>query len=274
MTQNLEQRVHEELGFYPSYLAAIEEHEVCADLVWEETRRVLTEEWSRQRGQFTAGRAAAVIEEHISESTMRTIDRSTFGSTALNQSVVFFSFVMFRLGLGISACRYGVDDDGLRQKHRSVAGPTETAELPVCVQNGVDQSLPLSPGLDLVEPAAASEEVETTYNRVLHTLETPNVNNVFRGFAVDPQFLSAVVDTQIKIVETAGETTELSAHLQGVYAQALEGRTLPLTRERLLQATENNVAAVDAVTETLRVYHDNLTTLILTLYLGALLVSQ
>jgi len=275
MSNEFEQQVRTKLGFYPSYLAAIEEYEACAEFVWDETQQILTEPWAQLEGETVARQAQSVIDEEIPPAIDTDLDAANTAGRLVENAVELFSFVMFRLGLSISACRYGVEEKHVQQTHSQTATTTSvtSAEIRPLIKQGIEKSLPIDPEITLIDPADASDDVGKTYARICRELETPNVNNVFRAFAVEPQFLETVVETQIRIIQQADMQQRLESRLRGLYAAALEEHSLALSRHRLRQVAETD-NAVDSVVESLRTYHENLPTLVLTLYLGALFMSR
>ena len=271
MTTNdisLEQEVRNQLGFYPSYIEVLEDVPDVAALVWAETERVLTEPWAPERGMWLGHAVSATIEDYLPDSVANRLERVTFNDPELQHTIDFFSFVLLRLGIGIAAVRYALDGETLRQKHRERA-PDDiplTSKTPRYWTVGATANPPLDPQLTLIHSESAHPYVDTTFRYLMDTFGTPNVNSIYRAFAVDPAFLVAVVDTQ-SAVQT--ENSELRAALQGLYAKALD------IDEGEKTAIASNVAEADRTTAAnlLGDFHDNLSTLLLTLYLGTQFVT-
>jgi hypothetical protein len=198
------------------------------------------------------------------------IERDTIDEPELRDVVRFFSFVVFRVGLGIAACRYALAGQTTRLAHRELRGPKiePDNEPPNLLLDGVNMTLPVNPPVSLVNPADAPESVAHSYRRLCRELDTPKVNHVFQAFATNPTFLDTVVDAQ---VATNDGELELSRKLLGLYAVALnENPNLPLFRPTLSKLSESDIVTVE---RTLRTYHENLPTLLLTVYLAAQLAS-
>jgi len=121
---SLEGRVRDQLGFYPSYLSALEPTPDAAELVWAETERVLAVPWAARRGEWLGSAVTATIEDHLPRSVAVRLDRVTFDEPELQQTVEFFAFVLLRLGVGISAARYVLDGEGTRPAHRERDRPS------------------------------------------------------------------------------------------------------------------------------------------------------
>jgi hypothetical protein len=264
--RSLERRVRERLGFYPSYLEALESAPGAADLVWTETERVLEASWAPERGRWLGGAAAAMVEDRLPPAVTGRLDRVTFEEPDLQRTVEFFSFVLLRLGLGISAARYAFDGEALRLEHRQREPPIEAGlESPSRWGNGAAADLPIEPGLSPVQPGSAPPHVDATFEYLTDALGTPNVNTIFRAFAGDPAFLTAVVDAQVD----AGGSERLAAELRGLYAAALDAAdgTPAFAAEDIDEADRPMVG------EQLAAFHDNLATLLVTLHLGTRFVT-
>lgn len=264
--RSLEQRVRHQLGFYPSYLAALEPSPAAAELVWMETERVLAGTWAPERGRWLGGAAAATIEDNLPPSLTDRLNRVTFDEPDLQRTVEFFSFVLLRLGLGISAARYALDGEALRLEHHEQAPSVKNGKAPSRWQEGPAADLPLDPRMSLIQPEAAPPHVEATFGYLTDALETPNVNTIFRAFAVDPAFLTAVVDAQVAFKENR---SELDDELRGLYAAALavdDG-------DAAFAAADIDEAERSMVAEQLATFQDNLATLLVTLYLGTRFVT-
>lgn len=266
---SLKGRVRDQLGFYPSYLAALESTPDAAELVWTETGRILAAPWATRRGQWLGDAVTATIEDHLPQSVSTRLDRVTFDEPDLQGAVEFFAFVLLRLGIGISATRYVLDGEAIRLDHRDAApiAAAATVEAPARWAAGARADLPVKPSVSLVEPDTAPAHVVATYDYLTDSLGTPNVNNIFRAFGTDPAFLTAVVDAQ---VATRGVEADLARELRGLYATSLNVDDEP----GAFTAGEINPADRAAVRDQLRTFHDNIATLLVTLYLGTRLVAD
>lgn len=266
---SLERRVSEALGFYPSYLSALESTPEAAALVWEESERALVAPWAERRGRWLGGGAAAAIEAHLPATVETRLERVTFDEPPLQDTVEFFSFVLLRLGMGIASCRYALEGESTRRKHRDGVSARElpTPDAPNHWSAGVATEPPVDPHFTLVQPGDASPHVEATYRYLIDALGTPTVNNIFRAFGSDPAFLTAVVDAQ---VDGGFDDAELVHELRGLYAKALDADA-----DRTSFVTDS-ISEPDrlAVAESLATFHDNLATLLVTLYIGTRLVGS
>lgn len=260
---SLEERVRDQLGFYPSYLVALEPTPGAADLVWAETKRVLTADWAGRRGEWLGNAVTATIEDYLPTSVAVRLDRVTFDEPGLQQTAKFFAFVLLRLGVGISAARYVLDGEETRLDHRERApvAAAATTEAPTRWTTGAKANLPVEPSVSLVEPEVAPTHVAATYDYLTDALGTPNVNNIFRAFGSNPAFLTAVVDTQ---VTTRGVKPDLDHDLRSLYATSLNVDDEPPA----FTPTDIDPADRAAVAGQLQIFHDNLATLLVTLYLG------
>lgn len=218
---SLERRIHGTLGFYPSYLSALESSPEAAALVWDESKRVLTAPWAERRGEWLGRAAAAAIDDYLSATVDTRLNRVTFEEPPLQDTIEFFAFILLRLGMGIASCRYALEGESSRRDHRDVVAGREpaTTDAPTHWSAGAATDPPVDPQITLVKPEDAPPHVEATYRYLTDALGTPSVNNIFRAFRSDPAFLTAVVDTQ---VEGQFEDARLRHELRGLYAKALD----------------------------------------------------
>jgi len=271
--QSVERRARAELGFYPSYLAALEPYPEAADLVWRESRRVLHATWAPSAARRLASTAQPAVSRSLPVGA--TVDRSLSEdeTDSLRAVVRFFSFVVFRLGLSIGACRYALDGAATRAAHRRPL-PAETVPLSPCVDAGVETTLPATPSLSLVSPEAAGPEVRATFGRVREVLETPNVNTVFRALASVPAVLEAVLDMQAEFYETLDARWAFERSVRGWYATSLDGDSAPRSLRPALRTEGVERRTVDEVAGRLRTFHENLPTLVVTVLVADRLLED
>jgi len=266
---SLERRIRETLGFYPSYLSVLEPTPEAAALIWDETERVLAAPWAESRGEWLGGATAATIEDSFPATVDTRLDRVIFDEPQLQDTVEFFSFVLLRLGMGIASCRYALEGESTRHDHRNVVADRKqaTTDAPTYWSAGAATDPPVDPQITLVQPEDAPAHVGAAYRYLVDALGTPNVNTIFRAFGSDPAFLTAVVDAQ---VDGRFDDAGLGHELRGLYAKALEADA---DRESFVT---DSIAEADrpAVAEELETFHDNLATLLVTLYVGTRLVTS
>jgi len=251
----------ETLGFYPSYLAAVADEPQYAELVWEQTERAVNEPAVRDAGERVARAAVPAVRELVPDAT------PAARGEQVDETVRFFSFVMFRLTFTMVFCRYALDGRSTLTAH---AEPVPTGEgVPSRIADGLDRSAPADPDITLVQPPDAEGQVRDLYDRLLVDLDTPNVNNVFRGLAFNSDLLAAVVDAQAGI--DAEERHALERRMRGWYARAVADAGLSVPDHwRVLRGRSLDHAAVDSVASRMRAFHENLPTLATTIVLADL----
>lgn len=265
--QAFESTVRDALGFYPSYLAAVDSHPDYASLAWRETQQYL-----RAPDSTPAARRLA---EHATRLVRPAVDDHETHATELGETLEFFSFVVFRLGIAITACRYALDGTRTRAAHAATA-PTEPTEperteLPSHAKQGITRTLPQDPGITLHHPDAVSGRRAALYRRIERDLETPNVNNIFRGLAAEPAFLEAVIDTQVALTH---RNPEVARTVHRLFANALpEIQLAPSNHRVALRDCGYGNDEIDAVASRIRAYQRNLPTLVTTLLVAALLAD-
>jgi len=251
----------ETLGFYPSYLAAVADEPRYAKLVWAQTERAVGEPAVRNAGERVARAAVPAVRETVPDAA------PAARGEQVDETVRFFSFVMFRLTFAMVFCRYALDGRSTLAAH---AEPVPMGgDVPPRIADGLDRSVPADPDITLVQPPDAEGRVRNLYDRLLAELDTPNVNNVFRGLAFDPDLLATVVNAQTGI--DAAERHALERRMRSWYAQAVAdaGLSVPDHR-RLLRDRGLDHAAVDSVASRMRAFHENLPTLTTTVVLADL----
>jgi len=262
--QTFESTVLDTLGFYPSYLAAVDSHPDYASLAWAETERYLRAPDSPPVARRLAERATRLVRPAVDETCV----------TELGETLEFFSFVVFRLGIAITACRYALDGTRTRAAHAATSTPTnpERTELPAHTERGVARTLPQDPDITLHHPDAVSGRRESLYRRIERELETSNVNNIFRALGAEPAFLEVVVDTQVDLTHRYPHVDEA---IHRLFANALAEMRLRLSNHRLgLREIGYGNDDIDAVASRIRAYQRNLPTLVVTLIVAALLAEE
>lgn len=260
-TSSFETAVSDTLGFYPSYLAAVDDAPEYASLAWRETQQCLRAPESVPAARLVANRAVDLLAPAIDESGTQ---------TDLGETLEFFSFVVFRLGVAITACRYALDGAQTRRARAStVQTPSPAAtSLPDRITTGITRTLPQNPDITLHQPAEATERQTALYNRIERDLDTPNVNNIFRALAAEPSLLASVIDAQTTITR---RRPDVEATLQRTFAAALSKLEYTPSNHRFeLRDRGYDHADIDAVAAQVRAYQRNLPTLVTTLVIAVL----
>lgn len=260
-----ESDVLDTLGFYPSYLAAVDSHPDYASIAWTETQQSLRAPDSTP--------AAKRLAEDVTSLVRPAVDDETH-AVQLGETLEFFSFVVFRLGIAITACRYALDGTRTCAAHASTATPTKPArsELPPHTERGVTRTLPQDPDITLHHPDTVSGPRAVLYRRIERDLETPNVNNIFRGLAAEPEFLDAVVDTQVAL---AHQEPDLGGAVYRLFANALTEMQLEPSNHRVaLRDHGYGNDEIDTIASRIRAYQRNLPTLVVTLLVADLLAEK
>ncbi|MFB6126204.1 MAG: hypothetical protein ABEJ79_02740 [Halolamina sp.] len=265
--------VEESLGFYPSYIAAVSEYPAYRSLLWRETQRVVTAPWAGDAAAELARAAQSSVDAAVPDERLPDVSRVSADEAALDSTVRFFSFVVFRLGLGITACRYALDGPETLRAHRRALPETEST-LGARIERGVESTPSLDFAVSLVHPSEADDVVTAAYDRVLTELKTPNVNNIFRALAASPATLSTVVDAQVALYDAVESRAAFERRLRGWYATVLAANDAPANHRAALRAEGYGREDVDAVAATVRAYHENLPTLVTTLLLARQLTAH
>lgn len=263
--RTLESDVLDTLGFYPSYLAAVDSYPDYASIAWTETQQSLRAPDSTPAAKRLAEDATSLVRPAVDDETH---------ATQLGETLEFFSFVVFRLGIAITACRYALDGTRTCAAHASTATSTKPvrSELPAHTERGVTRILPQDPDITLHHPDAVSGRRAALYRRIERELETPNINNIFRGLAAEPAFLEAVIDTQVAFSHTE---PEVDAAVHRLFANALTEMQLEPSNHRVaLRDHGYGNDEIDAVAARIRAYQRNLPTLVTTLLVADLLAEQ
>jgi hypothetical protein len=254
--------VTDTLGLYPSYLAAIDSHPEYADIAWTATERYLRAADSTPVAKQLAERATSLVRPAVGDETH---------PTQLANTLEFFSFVVFRLGIAITACRYALDGRRTRAIHATSTN-TARSELPAHTERGLTRTLPQNPNITLHHPDAVADRRAALYRRIERELKTPNVNNIFRGLAAEPVFLEAVVDTQVALTH---REPDLDGAVHHLFANALADVRLDLPNHRVaLRDHGYGNDEIDTVASRIRAYQRNLPTLVTTLLVAALLAEK
>lgn len=263
--RSLESTVLDTLGFYPSYLAAVESYPDYASIAWTETERFLRAPDSTPVATRLAEDATSLVRPAVDDETH---------ATQLGETLEFFSFVVFRLGIAITACRYALDGPRTRAAHAATPASARRArsELPAHAKRGVTRTLPQDPDITLHHPDDVSGRRAALYRRIERELETPNVNNIFRGLAAEPAFLEAVVDTQVALTR---REPDVDGAVHRLFANALAELQLDPSNHRVtLRDHGYGNDEIDAVAARIRAYQRNLPTLVTTLLVADLLAEQ
>jgi len=168
-------------------------------------------------------------------------------------------------GIGITACRYALDGPDRRVEHReTVALPDGRGRAPDAWREGASADLPAAPDIDPVAPEDAPPHVAAVYDRLTAELDTTEVNTVFQAYGADPAFLTAAVEAQL---EAGLPDATVTRRLHGACAAALDADDAPGGLKGVADADR------ETVSERLAAYHENLATLLVTLYVETRLVG-
>lgn len=285
MTDDLTTEIHDAIGFFPSYLEAVGEYNEYQRLAWEESWRVLESNWCDDAGQGVAKATNQLVEGVIAEAAVDMTTPSGESDSAIREAVAYFAFIVFELGLSIATCRYALDGEETRAVHAAstryeaeiLSCESESGDksgtLPAIIRKGVGTMVPASPELHLIDREVASTDITTTYDRILDALETPNVNNIFRALAVDPDFLRSVVDAQLEIYKGVPSRWRFERQIRNRYAMALAADSNRKAHRPLLRAARYKPATIDEVARRIRLYQENLPTLTVTVLVAAKLLE-
>jgi|AntDeeMinimDraft_5_1070356.scaffolds.fasta_scaffold15776_2 hypothetical protein len=263
--RTLESVVLDTLGFYPSYLAAVDNYPEYASIAWTETQQFLRAPDAIPTAKPLAESAISLVRPAVNNETH---------VTQLGETLEFFSFVVFRLGIAITACRYALDGTRTCAAHASTTTATSgtRSELPAHTKQGISHTLPQNPHITLHHPDDVSGRREALYRRIERELETPNINNIFRGLAAEPDLLEAVIDTQVAFTH---RNPGVDAAIHRLFANALTQLQIDLPNHRVaLRAHGYGNDDIDVVAARIRAYQQNLSTLVTTLLIADLLASK
>lgn len=272
------------LGFLPSYLSIGAENADYRRLLWEESKRVLKAEWSYTVAHTVAANTENLIRDPISETIENKYDHPRTIDPAINDIVPFFSFVIFRVGLAVAACRYALDGHYTCRVHTGasnydsrLSGQKSIAteqSLSDSIYKGLRMTLPLSPNFHVIEPADASNNVSPIYDNLRTELNTPNVNTIFRAMAVDPKFLAAVVEVQLDVYDRVPSRWHLERKIRNQYAAGLAHNSARKTHRRTLRMMGYDPNAIDELASHVRAYHENIGTLAVTVLIAAKILDR
>ncbi|WP_162993880.1 hypothetical protein [Halalkalicoccus subterraneus] len=284
ITAHSTEEIEDILGFVPSYLSIDSIPTEYRRLLWEESKQILLAEWNEDAALNVAAATRDQLHTPVKEVIERVVDRRTVPDPHIYNVVPFFSFVVFRLGLSVAACRYRLDG---QYTHKAHAEATEYGSIdlleksydteqlrPSAVHEGLQTTIPIAPDFPIITPTDANRQISNIYNDLRTALRTPNVNTIFQALAVDPEFLSKVVAIQLATYNRVPSQWRLERWIRNQYATTLLAKSNHRSHRRTLRSIGYESHSIDRCATHIRAFHENIGTLATTLLIAATLLEH